>query len=43
MPEILIGGDKDIEVFFGSSQQLAIPQACPAHLLNSREVQVRQS
>jgi len=35
MSEILIGCDKDIEAFFGSSQQLAISQTGQAYLLNS--------
>ena len=41
IPETLIGGNKDVNVFFSSSQQLAIPQARPAHFLNSRDVQMR--
>jgi hypothetical protein len=34
MSEVLIGCDKDIELFLGSSQQLAIPHSRPSHLLN---------
>ena len=33
--EILVGGYKDIEAFFGPTQQLAILDSCPSHLLNS--------